>query len=61
MADHYRPDGRQNHVYVINDKTSTGWWEPPFDKKGKALYPLLMAEPDGFRKRSLSLRARAPC
>jgi len=26
MADHYRPDSRPNHVYVINYKTSTGSW-----------------------------------
>jgi hypothetical protein len=49
VADHYRPDSRPNHVYVINYKTSTGSWEPLFDKKGKALYPLLMAELDAMK------------
>jgi hypothetical protein len=46
MAEHYRPDSHPNHVYVVNYKTSTGSWEPLFDKKGKPLYPLLMAELD---------------
>ncbi|WP_235884631.1 hypothetical protein [Bradyrhizobium frederickii] len=41
--------GRPNHVYVINYKTSTGSWEPLFDKKGKPLYPLLMAELDAMK------------
>jgi hypothetical protein len=49
MAEHYRPDSRPNHVYVINYKTSTGSWEPLFDKKGKPLYPLLMAELDAMK------------
>jgi hypothetical protein len=49
MAEHYRPDNRPNHVYVINYKTSTGSWEPLFDKKGKPLYPLLMAELDAMK------------
>ncbi|MFK4500046.1 hypothetical protein ABIF86_004337 [Bradyrhizobium japonicum] len=49
MAEHYRPDSRPNHVYVINDKTSTGSWEPLFDKKDKPLYPLLMAELDAMK------------
>ena len=26
VADHYRPDNRPNHDYVINHKTSTGSW-----------------------------------
>ena len=30
MADHYRPDSRPNHVYVINYKTSTRSWERSF-------------------------------
>ena len=41
-AEHYRPPSRPGHVYVINYKTSTGSWEPLFNAKGKALYPLLM-------------------
>lgn len=49
MAEHYRPDSHPNHVYVINYKTSTGSWEPLFDKKGKPLYPLLMAELDAMK------------
>jgi hypothetical protein len=49
MAEHYRPDSRSNHVYVINYKTGTGSWEPLFDKKGKPLYLLLMAEPDAMK------------
>ncbi|WP_245524877.1 MULTISPECIES: hypothetical protein [unclassified Bradyrhizobium] len=36
MAEHYRSESRPNHVYVINYKTSTGSWEPLFDKKGLA-------------------------
>lgn len=48
-ADHYRPESRPNHVYVINYKTSSGSWEPLFDKKGNALYPLLMAELDAMK------------
>ena len=50
-ADHYRPDSRPNHVYVINYKTSTGSWEPLFDKKGTPLYPVLMAELDAIKAR----------
>lgn len=50
MADHYRPDSRPNHVYVINYKTSTGSWEPLFDKKGNPLYPQLMAELDAMKQ-----------
>jgi hypothetical protein len=46
MAEHYRPDSRPNHVYVINYKTSTGSWEP---LKGKPLYPALMAELDAMK------------
>jgi hypothetical protein len=50
------PSGsRPNHVYVINYKTSTGSWEPLFDKKGKPLYPVLMAELDAMK----ALRPRA--
>jgi hypothetical protein len=49
MAEHYRPDSRPNQVYVINSKTSTGSWEPLFDKNGKPLYPLLMAELDAMK------------
>jgi len=49
MAEHYRPESRPNHVYVINYKPSTGSWEPLFDKKGKPLYPLLMAELDAMK------------
>jgi hypothetical protein len=49
VAEHYRPADRPNHVYVINYKTSTGSWEPLFDKKGKPLYPLLMAELDAMK------------
>jgi len=49
MAEHYRPDSRPNHVYVINYTTSTGSWEPLFDKKGKPLYPLLTAELDAVK------------
>jgi hypothetical protein len=48
-AEHYRPPSRPNHVYVINYKTSTGSWEPLFNTKGKALYPLLMAELDAIK------------
>ncbi|WP_244485744.1 hypothetical protein [Bradyrhizobium tropiciagri] len=44
MAEHYRPESRPNHVYVINYS-----WEPLFDKKGKPLYPLLMAELDAIK------------
>lgn len=40
---------RPNHIYVINYKTSTGSWEPLFDRKGKPLYPLLMAELDAMK------------
>ena len=47
-ADHYRPDSRPNHVYVINYKTTTGSWEPLYEKKGKPLYPLLVAELDAI-------------
>lgn len=43
MAEHYRPESRPHHVYVINS------WEPLFDKKGKPLYPLLMAELDAMK------------
>jgi hypothetical protein len=50
MADHYRPDSRPNHVYVINYKTSTGSWGPLFDKKGNPLYPQLMAELDAMKQ-----------
>lgn len=50
IAEHYRPLDRPNHVYVINYKTSTGSWEPLFNAKGKALYPLLMAELDAIKK-----------
>jgi hypothetical protein len=50
VAEHYRPPNRPNHVYVINYKTSTGSWEPLFNAKGKALYPLLMAELDAIKK-----------
>jgi hypothetical protein len=50
MADHYRPDSRPNHVYVINYKTSTRSWEPLFDKKGNPLYPQLMAELDAMKQ-----------
>jgi hypothetical protein len=50
VAEHYRPPDRPNHVYVINHKTSTGSWEPLFNGKGKALYPLLMAELDAIKK-----------
>jgi len=50
VAEHYRPPDRPNHVYVINYKTSTGSWEPLFNGKGKALYPLLMAELDAIKK-----------
>jgi hypothetical protein len=51
MAEHYRPADRPNHVYVINWKTgTTGEWEPLFDKKGKPLYPVLMAELDAMKK-----------
>ncbi|MGY3513716.1 hypothetical protein [Bradyrhizobium lupini] len=46
-ADHYRPP---SHVYVINYKTSTGSWDPLFNAKGKALYPLLMAELDAIKE-----------
>lgn len=49
MAEHYRPDSRPDHVYVINYKTSSGSWEPLFDKKGKPLYPALMAELDAMK------------
>jgi hypothetical protein len=49
IADHYRPDSRPDHVYVINYKTSTGSWEPLFDKKSKPLYPQLMAELDAIK------------
>lgn len=49
MAEHYRPEGRPHYVYVINYKKSTGSWEPLFDKKGKPLYPLLMAELDAMK------------
>jgi hypothetical protein len=49
MAEHYRPDSRPNHVYVQNYKTSTGAWEPLFDKRGKPLYPMLMAELDAMK------------
>ncbi|WP_229169874.1 hypothetical protein [Bradyrhizobium altum] len=49
MAEHYRPESRPNHVYVINYKTSRGSWEPLFDKKGKPLYPLLVAELDAMK------------
>jgi hypothetical protein len=48
-AEHYRPPSRPGHVYVINYKTSTGSWEPLFNVKGKALYPLLMAELDAIK------------
>ena len=50
VAEHYRPPDRPGHVYVINYKTSTGSWEPLFNAKGKALYPLLMAELDAIKK-----------
>jgi hypothetical protein len=49
MPENHRPDSRPNRVYVINHKTSTGSWEPLFDKKGKPLYPLLMAELDAMK------------
>jgi hypothetical protein len=49
MAEHYRPESRPHHVYVINYKTSTGSWEPLFDKKSRPLYPLLMAELDAMK------------
>ena len=49
MAEHYWPDSRSNHVYVINYKTGTRSWEPLFDKKGRPLYPLLMAELDAMK------------
>jgi hypothetical protein len=49
MAEHCRPANRPNNVYVINYKTSTGSWEPLFDKKGKPLYPQLMAELDAMK------------
>jgi hypothetical protein len=48
-AERYRPDSRPNHVYIINYKTSAGSWEPLFDKKGKPLYPLPMAELDAMK------------
>ena len=48
-ADHYRPESQPNHVYVVNCKTSTGLWKPLFNAKGKALYPLLMAELDAMK------------
>jgi hypothetical protein len=48
-AEHYRPESRPNQVSVINYKTSTGSWEPLFDKKGKPLYPVLMAELDAMK------------
>ena len=50
VAEHYRPPDRPSHVYVINYKTSTGSWEPLFNAKGNALYPLLMAELDAIKK-----------
>lgn len=49
MAEHYRPESRPNHIYVIDYKTSTGSWEPLFDRTGKPLYPLLMAELEAMK------------
>ncbi len=48
-ADHYRPESQPNHVYVVNCKTSTGLWKPLSMPRGKALYPLLMAELDAMK------------
>jgi len=48
VADHYRPDSRPNHVYVINYKTSTGSWGRCSTKRARR-YPLLMAELDAMK------------
>jgi hypothetical protein len=48
---HYRPKERPNSVKIIHPKNGEEAWWPLFDETGEALFPELMAELDGIKKR----------